>query len=211
MAFYQPHSEVGGDYYDVIPLSNGKTVICVADVSGKGVSAAILMANFQAHLRALLSISENPEILIKECNQKIIESANYEKFITLFIGIFDPKEKCLTYLNAGHPPAIYAHQNEVQFLERGCTVLGMFDQLPSIQWASVSIHANSKLLCYSDGLSEMESHRKLCFDEKELSSVLQEHKSIEKIYEQFKNKIEKVNQEQGLSDDITFLLIDFQA
>ena len=146
-AYYLPHSEVGGDYYDVIPLKNGNTAICVADVSGKGVSAAILMANFQAHLRALLSVTQDLNKLVRECNKKIIESANFEKFLTLFIAIYNPQERTLNYLNAGHPAGIL-EQKKRTFLDKGCTVLGMFEKLPEITSDQIKLEDNSVLFCF---------------------------------------------------------------
>ncbi len=77
VAYYEPHSEVGGDYYDIIPLRNHKTAICIADVSGKGMPAALLMANFQANLRALLNVTNDLEHLISLTNDKVLESAHY--------------------------------------------------------------------------------------------------------------------------------------
>ena len=101
-----PHSEAGGDYYDVIPLSGGRTAFCIVDVSGKGISAALLMANFQANLRALINVAGSLEELIQLCNNKVIESANFEKYITLFVAIYDHNQNELTYINCGHQPHI---------------------------------------------------------------------------------------------------------
>lgn len=208
-AYYLPHSEVGGDYYDVIPLKNGNTAICVADVSGKGVSAAILMANFQAHLRALLSITQDLEQLIRQCNRKIIESANYEKFITLFIAIFDPKERSLRYLNAGHPAGILEQTNRV-YLDKGCTVLGMFEELPDVITEKVALEENSMLFCFSDGLSEMEDEEGNDL-EPEVTALFNRERKIGDIHKNIQSKIEDVSQNVGLSDDITFMLARFLA
>ena len=211
MAFYLPHSEVGGDYYDLIEMPNGNTAICVADVSGKGVSAAILMANFQAQLRALLTICEQVEEVVKQCNQKVIESANFEKFITLYLAIYNPKERVLHSINAGHPPAIYSDKNGTQLLKKGCTVLGMFEELPFIESENISIQGDGKLFCFSDGFSEMEDKKGICFEEADLSQIIQEEPSSKKIHRKFESKISEVNKKTGLTDDITYLLIDFPA
>ncbi|HOK52407.1 MAG TPA: SpoIIE family protein phosphatase, partial [Bacteroidales bacterium] len=88
-AFYHPHLEVGGDYYDVIPLSNKEIGFCIADVSGKGISAAILMSNFQANLRALFTTDITLPNLIERLNDRVIKSANGEKFITLFVAKYN--------------------------------------------------------------------------------------------------------------------------
>tara|TARA_R110002096_G_scaffold72174_4_gene172162 strand:+ start:5966 stop:7189 length:1224 start_codon:yes stop_codon:yes gene_type:complete len=208
MAYYSPHSEVGGDYYDVIQLSNGNTALCVADVSGKGVSAAILMANFQANLRARLSITQNLKELVEHCNLKVIESANYEKFITLFIAIFNPNERSLEYLNAGHPPGMLISGKDLLNLDKGCTVLGMFDQLPEIASEKIQLKENSKLFCFSDGLSEMEDEKGICFDDN-TSTYFKPTYSLEQSHAAITEKVEKVANSIGLSDDITFLLARF--
>ncbi len=159
-AAYLPHSEVGGDYYDVIPLSNGRTAICIADVSGKGISAALLMANFQANLRAHIQIAENLTELVELCNQKRIESANFEKFITLFIGIYKPKNKELSYVNCGHQPPLILKGGGHHYLNTGSTILGMFPNLPSLKVGKISIDKEDRLVCYTDGLTEIPDHNR---------------------------------------------------
>lgn len=208
-ANYLPHSEVGGDYYDVIPLNDGKVAFCVADVSGKGISAALLMANFQAHLRARLPLTKNLVDLIKHCNGKIIESANYEKFITLFIAVFDPKKKKISYLNAGHPPAILFQNGRSQLLKEGCTVLGMFEELPEISSSEVTIEPNSQLICYTDGLTEMENKSGEAFEMEGILNLIENKANQNNINLALSESINRLKQESTLSDDITLLTAQF--
>ncbi len=100
-AYHKPHQDVGGDYYDFIQLSDNEIAFCMADVSGKGVSAALLMSNFQANLRALFQQQTNLTDLIQELNQKVLNSAMGEKFITIFIGKYNSVTRVLQYVNAG--------------------------------------------------------------------------------------------------------------
>ncbi len=93
--FYYPHYEVGGDYYDCIKLSDTRTGFCIADVSGKGISAAILMSNFQASLRALLTSDIDLERLIHKLNSIVVANAAGEKFITFFVARYDTRKKSL--------------------------------------------------------------------------------------------------------------------
>ena len=106
--FYYPHYEVGGDYYDCLKLSETKTGFCIADVSGKGISAAILMSNFQASFRALFTHDINLESLINKLNSIVVVNAAGEKFITFFVARYDHENRVLEYINAAHnPPVLY--------------------------------------------------------------------------------------------------------
>lgn len=208
-AVYLPHSEVGGDYYDVIHLKDDKVALCIADVSGKGMSAALLMANFQANLRALIQVSSNIEELITACNQKVIESADYQKFITLFVAVFDPKQASLTYLNAGHQPAILFQNGTSQMLKTGSTVLGMFDSLPTIHSETIPINSNAKLICFTDGLTELEDKSGNQLEAEGIRDLLENKDSIAQINDQLNSTIKNLGGKSGLSDDITFLTAQF--
>jgi len=155
--FYFPHFEVGGDYYDCIRLSDTKTGICIADVSGKGISAAILMSNFQASLRALLTHDIELESLIIKLNSIVVANAAGEKFITFFVARYDHKSGVLEYINAAHnPPVLYNTDNgEIRHLQACCVGLGMLDEIPSLEKSELIISGYSKLVCYTDGLSEL--------------------------------------------------------
>lgn len=208
-AFYLPHSEVGGDYYDVVQLSSGKTALCIADVSGKGMSAALLMANFQANLRALLNVTDTIEELIVKYNSKIIETANYEKFITLFVGIFDPKTETLTYVNAGHQPAILLQDGQSYLLEKGSTVLGMFDQLPFLESECIQLKKASKFICFTDGLAELETSSNEHLEVEGIEKLIREASSLDQINSILKESISDLGEKNGLSDDVTFLTAEF--
>lgn len=155
--FYFPHLEVGGDYYDCIKLSETKTGFCIADVSGKGISAAILMSNFQANLRALLSEDVDLVLLIHKLNAIVVSNASGEKFITLFVARYDHVTGVLEYVNAAHnPPVLYdIKTGEVLHLNPTCVGLGMLDEIPSIEKSELTVKDNSKIVCYTDGLSEL--------------------------------------------------------
>lgn len=208
-AYYEPHSEVGGDYYDVVELSDGRIAFVIADVSGKGMPAALLMANFQANLRALLNVTQDLETLIKQSNQKVIDSAQYEKFITLFIAIYDTKSKELEYLNAGHHPAILKCGEEFQLLKKGCTVLGMFDELPAVEAGKLKIKKDSIMLCFTDGLSELENEKGKQLDLEGVQELMESKKDLNQIHTAILNKVEKLKVESGINDDITFLALSF--
>jgi len=150
-AFYHPHFEVGGDYYDCLALNDHVVGFCIADVSGKGISAAILMSNFQANLRALFIHGTPLPQLVEKLNERVMESANGEKFITLFIGQYDTKTRKLDYINAGHnPPLLFEKKKkELMLLGNGCVGMGMLDTIPVIETGHKIIEEPTKLLCYT--------------------------------------------------------------
>jgi sigma-B regulation protein RsbU (phosphoserine phosphatase) len=155
--FYYPHYEVGGDYYDCIKLSETKTGFCIADVSGKGISAAMLMSNFQASLRALFSYDIRLETLINKLNTIVAVNASGEKFITFFVARYDHETGVLEYMNAAHnPPVIYnTVTGEVRHLQACCVGLGMLDDIIAAEKSEIVITGYSKIVCYTDGLSEL--------------------------------------------------------
>ena len=104
-ATYFPHDLIGGDYYDYIPVDKKRFIICIADVSGKGIPAALLMSNFQASLRTLIRQTNDLKEIVSELNHLTYENAQGEHFITFFIAMYDKSKHTLTYINAGHNPA----------------------------------------------------------------------------------------------------------
>jgi len=155
--FYFPHFEVGGDYYDCIKLSETKTGFCIADVSGKGIAAAILMSNFQASLRALFTHEISLETLVNKLNSIVVVNAAGEKFITFFVARYDHKSGVLEYVNAAHnPPVVYnTVTKEIKHLQPSCVGIGMLDEIPSVKKSELKITEYSKIVCYTDGLSEL--------------------------------------------------------
>jgi phosphoserine phosphatase RsbU/P len=194
--FYYPHYEVGGDYYDCIRLSETKTGFCIADVSGKGISAAILMSNFQASLRALLSEDIKLETLIIKLNSIVVVNAAGEKFITFFVARYDHESGILEYINAAHnPPVLYnTVTGEIRHLQASCVGLGMLDEIPEVVKSEIVIRDYSKIVCYTDGLSELKGD-----DGKDIGTgVIIRHISNKDPVEK---NIREMIKELGLPDD----------
>lgn len=158
-AIYKPHQQVGGDYYDFMELPDGKVMFCMADVSGKGVSAAFLMANFQAYLMAIFKYRPSGlQEVVHHLNDRVMDSAMGEKYITLFIATFDPETRKLNYVNCGHNPPVLIHPNkQVDQLTLGSIGLGMFEDIPRIQEGVLTLDPGSTVICYTDGLTEQEN------------------------------------------------------
>lgn len=194
--FYFPHYEVGGDYYDCIKLSDTKTCICIADVSGKGMSAAILMSNFQASFRALMTSDIELEVLIHKLNAIVINNAEGEKFITFFVARYDNKTGLLEYINAAHnPPVLYnTLTGETNHLSASCVGIGMLDEIPRIEKSQIIITGYSKIVCYTDGLSELKYADGHDIGTKEIIRHISNTEPVE-------SNIREMIKELGLPDD----------
>jgi phosphoserine phosphatase RsbU/P len=164
-AKYIPRHEVGGDYYDFIPLNEDEYIICIADVSGKGISAAMLMANFQATIRTLFAYQrfELP-FLVEELNKKVMKSSKGEKFITFFVAHYNIQTRVLNYINAGHNSPFLTNGKTYSLLEDGCVGLGMFDELPFVNAGKTIVGPNTTLVLYTDGVIELENERNEFFE-----------------------------------------------
>jgi sigma-B regulation protein RsbU (phosphoserine phosphatase) len=154
-ASYLPHDLVGGDYYDYIPINKNQFLICVADVSGKGIPAALMMSNFQAVLRTLLRQTPNLTDIVEALNFQVLENTKGEKFITFFAAIYDIRLKTMVYVNAGHnPPILWDKKHGLRLLEDGSTVLGAMHPLPFLNEGFITDLDEFQIFCYTDGLIE---------------------------------------------------------
>lgn len=206
-AKYKPHQLVGGDYYDFIVLNRDEVAFCIADVSGKGVPAALLMSNFQASLRSLIKRTSSLSELVIELNKNILANANREKFITAFIGKYNLQTRNLQFINAGHNPPIllFGHQHKKLF--EGSTVLGVFENLPSVTEKNISIPKNAILTCYTDGVVEQTNKDDEEFGLENIETLVLQNKSedIVDLIKAIVNKIDEYKGDEEYHDDIALL------
>jgi sigma-B regulation protein RsbU (phosphoserine phosphatase) len=150
---WQPASSVGGDYFDVLALAPGTIAVCLADVSGKGIAAALLMANLQAAVRAFAPGSTGPGALCRKLNEVLCGSVAPGKFVTLFYGVIDSETLTLRFENAGHGSPIVLRGDSTIVLTEGGTVLGLF---PNAQYEErrFSLQSGDCLLLTTDGVTE---------------------------------------------------------
>ncbi len=178
-AKYTPRHEVGGDYYDFIPLGNEEYIICMADVSGKGISAALLMANFQATIRTIFKYENFEfEFLLNELNQKVMKNAKGEKFITFFIAHYNANNRKLTYVNAGHNHPFITSKRNVEMLDKGSIGLGMMDELPFLEIGETTLSPNTTLILYTDGVVELENTNEEAFGIDQLVNIAQNYSPL---------------------------------
>lgn len=177
-AKYLPHQNVGGDYYDFIRLNDDEFLWCIADVSGKGMSAALLMANFQASLHAWATVEDNLTNIINRLNRKVLDNTKGERFITLFLAKYNQKTRKLNYINAGHNPTILYTNGEATQLKLGTTMIGIFEELPFLKEGEIDVGPDSLLFNYTDGLLDFEPYGTKVWTESMLLDFVHEHNNL---------------------------------
>jgi phosphoserine phosphatase RsbU/P len=208
--FYFPHYEVGGDYYDCIKLSDTMTGFCIADVSGKGISAAILMSNFQASLRALFTHDIELPFLIRKLNSLVNANAAGEKFITFFVARYDHKYGILEYINAGHNPPVLFNTvtGQVIHLHSICVGIGMIDEIPPVKEQILNISNYSKIICYTDGLSDLKGDDGKEILTKEIIKHITNNNPVETNIREMLKKLGIPDDNPDLFDDVSILAAD---
>jgi sigma-B regulation protein RsbU (phosphoserine phosphatase) len=230
--FCRPARTVSGDYYDFLALNSGKLMLAVGDISGKGISAALLMATIHSAVHAysiedipvlyepaatgrsgLMLASElkgreaSPAALLTLLNHQLYESTPAAKYATLFLGIYDEATRRLTYANGGHlPPILISENGSSQLLDCGGTVVGLFDNL-TFPEATVQLRPGDVLVAYSDGVTEPESDYGE-FGEERLIQLVREnrHLPLERITEIVTAAVADWIGDNEQPDDVTLVL-----
>ncbi len=171
-ALYKPHFNIGGDYFDVICYDEHRIVLCMADISGKGISAALLMANFQANLQSLIYQYKDLQAFVIAINQSVFRITKGDKFITLFVGELNLKTGKLSYINAGHYPPFLKFQGNISRLDKGCTVIGAFEDIAHVDLGECNIDGEGMILTFTDGLTDIRNAKGEFFDEKHIEAVV---------------------------------------
>ena len=150
-----PMSEIGGDLYDFLEIDSSQAGFVLGDVSGKGIGAALLVANLQATIRSHTDLGRSPSKLMQRVNQLFFESTRPEFFATVFYGLYDAQAQSIRYVNCGHPAPIVLRRNGgMELLEPTATVLGAF-QGSAFQEESARFTSGDRLILFSDGFSEV--------------------------------------------------------
>ncbi len=165
--------EVGGDYYDFLEIGPGRLGLVVADISGKGISAALLMASVQALMRSHAHLhGDRAELLVWDINRLMYSSTTHGKYASLFYGFYDDLSRLLVYVNAGHvPPILYRKDGSVQRLKTGGMVVGMMPDRTYRQ-ETVQLQAGDVLLIFSDGITEAMNEKEDEFGEERLLALI---------------------------------------
>jgi sigma-B regulation protein RsbU (phosphoserine phosphatase) len=209
---------VSGDYYDFIKIDEHRVALVLGDVSGKGISAALLMASIQSALRALFydaldgdpatnSFPVSPAIIVERLNQQLYANSPLEKYVTFFFAIYDSRSRKLRYTNAGHLPPLHLRDGTVTLLETGGTVVGMFPNV-KFEVGEATLEPHDLLLAYTDGITEPENHYGEQFGETRLIEVTQRMSGAqpEVLVETLCQAVDEWTGSPELQDDMTVVL-----
>lgn len=206
-SIYKPHFNVGGDYLDYIRFEKDHFAFCIADISGKGVAAAMLMANFQAIIQSLIYQYRDLETFVFALNQAVYRITKSDKFITFFVAEVDLKKKELKYINAGHyPPAMHMGDKIIR-LDQGCSVVGAFEKLPDIKEQLIKIEEEALIVSFTDGLVDMKDKKGNFFGDQKIERFLQRHskKTASEFNQVLLKEIDKFMSGEAYPDDIAVL------
>jgi phosphoserine phosphatase RsbU/P len=208
-AYNYPTEEVSGDYYDWVPIYEDQIALVIADVSGKGVPAALLMAFLRASLRAATHIGYAPQISMAKVNYLLWESIERNQFVTAFYGVLDTENRTLAYANAGHnPPLLLDANGNVRFIERGGLPLGMFRDTRYHQYY-LSFRAGEVLVLYTDGVTEATNPAGEEFGRERLAEAVKAASALSarELISSVQNQVLQWTDCKGAEDDITFFVI----
>lgn len=208
-AYNFPTEEVSGDYYDWVRIYDDQISLVVADVSGKGVPAALLMAFLRASLRAATHVGYAPHISMAKVNYLLWESIERNQYVTAFYGILDATNRTLSYTNAGHnPPLLLDAEGNVQFMDRGGVPLGMFRDTRYHEYY-LTIEPDEVLVLYTDGVTEAMSPSGEEFGRDRLANSVKAARSLraKDLIVSIQKDVLDWTDGRGATDDITFFVV----
>ncbi|RMI13920.1 MAG: hypothetical protein D6681_05570 [Calditrichaeota bacterium] len=207
--YNRPSHQVGGDYYDVIPITPRQVAVAIGDVSGKGVPASLLMANLQSALRVMMAGTVPLTEVVQRLNRLIHQNTSMDKFITFFIGILDTERHTFQYVNAGHnPPYRVSDNGEIYPLEAGGLLLGVVPEA-EYQSETISLAPGEVIFAYTDGVNEALNAQGEEFGDERLKQLLQKlvGHSVEAMSTRLLEAIDAFVGEEFQADDITLLAL----
>ena len=207
-----PAMQVGGDYYDLIQISDSKIFVVIGDVSGKGLSASFYMSKLQTMIRLYCTEENSPKEILQKINKRIYDSIEKNWFITVSVALFDTRENKMNYCRAGHTPLIVIENGKVtQFQPKGIG-LGLekgklFDS--TIEELELHLHKNQLFVFYSDGITEAMNNSKRLFSLERFYDVLisNTQKECNVIIENILNSINNFKNDAVQNDDITLVIL----
>ncbi|MDX1478224.1 MAG: SpoIIE family protein phosphatase [Saprospiraceae bacterium] len=212
-AIYQPHNNIGGDYFDIIRYDKKRLAFCIADISGKGIAAALLMANFQANLQSLIYQYRDLATCVIALNQAVYRITRGDKYITLFIAELNLREKKLSYINAGHFPPFLKMNGKLVRLDIGCTVIGAFDHLPELEMGEIELEGDGLILTFTDGLTDLQNEAGEYFEDEHIEQVIAQngYDSARAFNHRLLQTLDTFRGNRAFPDDIAVLTCRFET
>ena len=209
-SFFNPADEVGGDYFDYLDLGNDKVGIVMADVSGHGAAAALVMTMMKGIVHAITSDFESPEKALAEFNSILNQIGPKEKFVTMIFLVFDLKQMKLVYSSAGHPPLVFYNNKSktCELVEFICPALGI-SSLSQYKQKQMTLSSEDLILIYTDGVTEAFNEEQEMFEETRLLKTVQEvaKQTSAKTIEHIKKKLKEFTEDASQSDDVAMIAI----
>jgi sigma-B regulation protein RsbU (phosphoserine phosphatase) len=201
-----PARGISGDYYDVVELPDGRVIFVIADISGKGISAAILMSNLQAVLRIVAEAGRPPGEVCAQLNQHLYDITDATRFATVFYGEWNRGQRVMTYVNAGHTIPILRGSSQGRRLRDGGPPLGLFPG-NAFEVGSLVLQPGDMIVLYSDGITEAGVHSGEEFGESRLAAVIEANgnKPLAEIQQQVLTAVRQWSGEEP-EDDMTLLI-----
>lgn len=202
-----PSKQVGGDYYDHIQIDENRYFILIADVSGKGMPAAMIMANLQAALRVVVKLGLPLLDIITNLNHIVFSNTSQDKFVTFFGGILDTKKNTFEYINAGHNPPYLFRDGKVINLDKGGLFLGLMDGGFPYESEEIKLEKNDFIILYTDGITEAMNTKNEEFGDDNLINICQKNTSRLQLLDDIIEKVKLFSYGSSQYDDITMLAL----
>ncbi|MBK9334631.1 MAG: PP2C family protein-serine/threonine phosphatase [Ignavibacteria bacterium] len=208
-----PALQIGGDYFDVIKLTEDKLVLVIADVSGKGTPASLLMASIQSAVHSYLKLYKEGEFdlakVTEKINELIYENTSSEKFITFFWGILDNKENTFEYINAGHNPPLMLKSTGFSELTEGGFIIGILDIEMNYEIGKVHLEKDDLIVLYTDGVTEALNINNEEYGDRKLQNVInsEKTKNPKEIIDSIKDSLLEFSKDVPQYDDITLIVL----
>lgn len=204
-----PCKTIGGDYFDIWKIDENRLLVAIADVTGKGVPAGLLMANLQSMIKILIPLNLTLSDMTSRINQVIYENTSPDKFITFFWGLLDRNESRLTYVNAGHNPPYIIRNGQLIELNEGGVILGVIPSVMPYQTGRVEFKQGDKLFIFTDGITEAMNEENKEFSDERLKEILIEwnSQSAKEWTDFILSEVRKFTGTASQSDDITIVSV----
>jgi sigma-B regulation protein RsbU (phosphoserine phosphatase) len=206
-----PSSEVGGDYYDIVPLSEDETIFTINDISGHGIPASLPMSIFSANFKYRVKKDKDMLTTINHLDNLLAETTDASQFVTSFTCCVNIKDRKLKYFNCGHNPPLLFRKDRIIELKEGEAPLGLFPDLPRTV-ATVNIEKNDLVILYTDGIIEAENPQGEQFDYHRLKNCLKTNQYLpaESIKEKLIRELKEFVNKDHFHDDVTLVIIEIE-